>query len=194
MNYTQKTAPTAEPISESEVLDHLRISSTDEVPQIVAWIAAAREWVESYTDRSLMTQTWQLSLPSVPRTVWLPRSTPLQSVTSVKYYDASNVLQTWAASNYIVPAFNEPATIEVLDTATYPAIYLRSDAVQIEYVTGATTTAAVPQALRQAMLLLVGHWHEQREAVLVGQTSKEADFAVTALCAPYRRWGRPPCL
>src|SRR5690606_11802999 len=130
------------------------------------------------------TQTWQLSLPSVPRKVWLPRSTPLQTVTHIKYYDASNVLQTWAASNYIVPDFAEPAVVEVLDTAVFPSIYTRSDAVQIEYVTGATTVESVPQALKQALLLLVGHWHEQREGVLVGQISKEAEFAVTALCAP----------
>lgn len=194
MNVTLKTAPTLEPVTEQEVMDHLRISTSDEVASVAGWISAAREWVEAYTDRSLMTQTWQLSLPSMPRKVWLPRATPLASVTHVKYYDDDNTLQTWSSANYFTPSFEEPASIEVLDTATVPSIYSRSDAVQIEYIAGATTASSVPKPLVQAILMLVGHWYEHRESVLVGTISKEIEFAVTALCSPYRRWWRPPCL
>jgi uncharacterized phiE125 gp8 family phage protein len=119
-------------------------------------------------------------------------STPLQSVTHVKYYDADNVLQTLSSSVYTLPAFHEPALLMRVQSESWPGVYLREDAVQIEYVTGATSAAAIPQPLTQAVLLLVGHWYEQREAVLMGTISKETELAVSALCAPYRCFHREP--
>mgnify|MGYP003558178811 FL=1 len=50
----------------------------------------------------------------------------------------------------------------------------------------------MPAPLRQAVLLLAGHFYENREAVLVSAISKEIEFAVTALCAPYRLFLREP--
>ena len=38
-----------------------------------------------------------------------------------------------------------------------------------------------------AMLLLVGHWYEHRESVVVGATTVQVPLAVQALLKPYRR-------
>ncbi|EPY7018593.1 head-tail connector protein [Klebsiella michiganensis] len=43
--------------------------------------------------------------------------------------------------------------------------------------------------VKAAMLLLIGHWYEHRETVVVGQTAIEAPFAVEALLQPYRIYG-----
>lgn len=40
--------------------------------------------------------------------------------------------------------------------------------------------------LEQAQLLLIGHWYENREAVVVGSSVAELPFAVEALAGPYR--------
>lgn len=40
-----------------------------------------------------------------------------------------------------------------------------------------------------AMLLLVGHWYANREAVVVGAASAPLDFAVESLLQPYRIYG-----
>ena len=189
-DWTLKTAATDEPVTPEEVADHLRIASTD--PLFMTYASAARQWVEAYTERALVTQTWQLSLDGLYRQIWLPRSAPLQSVTHLKYYDSANVLQTWAASNYRLAAFHEPALLEIVDDAVLPSTYLRADAVQIEYVTG-YASGACPDPLRAAVLLLTAHFYENREAVLVGAVSKPLEFALEALCAPYRVFGRPPC-
>ena len=148
--------------------------------------------MQDYTGRSLYTQTWQCSLPAFPERLWLPMAAPLQSVTFVKYYDGDNALQTLSSSTYTLPAFHEPAQLARASAESWPSTYLREDAVQIEYVTGATATAAIPQPLTQAVLLLVGHWYEQREAVLTSAISKEVELAVTSLCAPYRLHLREP--
>jgi uncharacterized phiE125 gp8 family phage protein len=194
--WTRKTAPTTEPVTKAEAKLHIRhaldAGDTTEDALLDRLIAAARDWVQDYTGRSLYTQTWQCSLACFPERLWLPMSTPLQSVTHVKYYDADNVLQTLSSSVYTLPAFHEPALLMRVQSESWPGVYTREDAVQIEYVTGATSATAIPQPLTQAVLLLVGHWYEQREAVLMGTISKETEFAVSALCAPYRCFHREP--
>lgn len=42
--------------------------------------------------------------------------------------------------------------------------------------------------LTTAMLLLIGHWFENREAVVIGSTPAELPMAVEALIAPYRHY------
>jgi uncharacterized phiE125 gp8 family phage protein len=191
-DWTLKTAPAFEPVSLDEAKEHLRVSTDDENGSILAYLMAARQWVEAYTERSLATQTWQMSLSALSPQVWLPRSSPIGSVTHVKYYDEDNALQTWSSSNYRVVSFTEPALLEVTSDATWPSTYCRSDAVQIEWISG-YATGVCPESLRLAVLTLTAHFYENREAVLVGTSSKAVEFAVEALCAPYRVFWRPPC-
>lgn len=194
--WTLKTAPTSEPITTAEAKLHIRhIGDTTEDALIDRLISAGRIWVENYTDRSLLTQTWQLSISQFPSgRLWLPRAAPLQTITHVKYYDADNALQTLSSTVYSQPLFQEPAAIELAVNQTWPGVALRSDAVQIEYVTGYTSATAIPKALTQAILLLVGHWYENREetAMSAGVINRSIDFAVAALCGPYRVFSRLP--
>lgn len=195
MNVTIKTAPVLWPIDLDLAKEQVRIESylTDQDGVLSLYIDAATTWVEEYTGRSLMTQTWQMSLPAFPSRLWLPRSVPLASITHVKYYDTSNVLQTLSSSVYTVPAFAEPACLTLAYAQVWPSVYDRDDSVQVEYVTGATSADRVPAPLRQAVQLLVGHWYNQREDVTTnGSVAKQVPMAAEALCAPYRRFVRRP--
>ncbi|MBW5800068.1 head-tail connector protein [Halomonas elongata] len=42
--------------------------------------------------------------------------------------------------------------------------------------------------LTTAMLLLIGHWYENREAVVMGTIATQVPMAVEALIAPYRHF------
>lgn len=44
-------------------------------------------------------------------------------------------------------------------------------------------------SLRMAMLMLVAHWYENREAVIVGSISSAIPLAVESLIQPYRIYG-----
>lgn len=46
----------------------------------------------------------------------------------------------------------------------------------------------LPAAIRMAVLMLAGHFYENREASLVGVTAGEVPFGVRDLVAPYRAW------
>lgn len=187
------TPATLRVITADEAREHCRVSSLVEDAQFDAWITAATQWVERYTGRGLLTQSYRLALPSWVTSVSLPYAAPLQSITEVEYYDADNAQQTWTSSNYRTNLYQEPGRFEIDQDATRPSTYWRDDAVQIEYVVGWTSAELVPAPMVQAVKMLVADWYANRENSLVGITSRDAQFSVEALCAPYRVWWAPPC-
>jgi len=192
--YTRKTAPTSQVIDLGLAKLQCRISldDTNEDDLLNLYIETATSWAEDYAGISGMTQTWQISARAFARRFWLPRAAPLASVTHVKYYDTSNALQTLSASVYTTPSFHEPACLALADGQSWPSIYTRDDAVQIEYVTGVTAPENTPAKLRQAVQLLVGHWFANRESVIVGTNAMEVPLAAMALCDALKVRQRDP--
>lgn len=186
------TPPASEPVSVSEAKLHLRVDGADEDTLISGLITAARQYVEDYTQRALITQTWRLLLDEFPNgdTIHVPLP-PLQSVNSVTYYDEDGALQTLPTTDYHVDPESAQGRVVLTDGKCWPTTQTRPNAVTIEFVAGYGDAASVPQAIKQAILLLVAHWYEHREAVVIGTSgnvAKEAAFAVDALLTPYRVW------
>lgn len=195
----------------AEVKGHLRQDSEDEAARVTGVaIPAAVAWVEKFTNRAMVTQTWKLYLDRFPVAgvpIDLPKP-PLQSVTHVKYYDGSDVQQTWSASTgyEVDPAI--PGTFVCADDCPpskiwpkygqgYPSTSGRRNAVEIQFVCGyGSSYTNVPGALRAAMLLLVGEMFERREQAIVGTITSKAEFAAENLAWPYRvnlLGGPEPC-
>ena len=125
-------------------------------------------------------QTYARPIP-LRLAIYLPRP-PLQSVTSIVYTDSEGAHYTVDADSYIADTASELGSIVLSYGASWPSVTLRPTAgVEITYVAGYGDAASVPQRAKQAILLLVGHWYEQREAVLAGSISKEIEFAVHSL-------------
>lgn len=188
MNLVRTTAPTTEPLTLQEVKDHLRLSGTAEDALLAGYLLAATDLVELQTLRSLITQTWTLTLDDWPAggIFWLPRP-PLASVTSIKYLDTDGVQQTWSSSNYRVSTGNEPGRITLGYNATLPSLYGVSDQVEVIYTAGYGANGEfVPMPILQAMLLLIGHFYENREASVIGTIASTMPFSVEALLNPYR--------
>lgn len=194
MNYTRKTDPVLQPIDLDLAKMQCRIDAdnSDQDAVLLLYIEAATALVEDYTGRSLMTQTWQASVCGFASRLWLPRAAPLQALTFIKYYDTSNVLQTLASTVYTIAAFSEPSRVTLVSGQTWPSLWDRDDAVQVEYVTGASAQSSVPAALRQAVQMLVGHFYANREATVVGTSATPMPVAAQDLCAPHRLFVRHP--
>lgn len=190
MGYSLITAPAIEPVTTAEAKAHLRVDIADDDTLIDNLVKAAREQAESFTGRALLTQTWEYALDGFPAEnhIDLPKP-PLQSVTSVTYYDTDGAAHTFAATSYYVDKSMEPGRLVLDYGETWPSETLRpsSGAVVIKFKAGygdAATT--VPQSIRQAILLLVGHWYEAREAIIVGTISTELPMTVKYLLWPSR--------
>ena len=165
------TGPTAEPVSTEEAKNHLRVSFDTDDPEIAAMVSAARIVIEARSGMRLYTQTievradvWpELADPSRSDVLRL-RVAPVQSITSVKYYQAlDDADTTLAASDYVTDLTGVPARIQV--KTSWPSTNDYVGNIRIRCIAGYATTKAIPAHLRQAVLLLVGHYYENREAV-----------------------------
>jgi uncharacterized phiE125 gp8 family phage protein len=169
MKLTVSVAPAEEPISLDEAKLHLRVDDTADDDLITALIIAARERLESVTWRSLITQTLVLTLDDWPDSncIELPRP-PLVSVSSVQYTDEDGNTSAFNSSNYLVSTAGDPGAIVLKSSAGWPTDTLQAvDGVRITYVAGYGDAAAVPQVIKQALLMIVGHWYENREEIVV---------------------------
>lgn len=181
------TAATAEPLSLGEAREHLRVDHFDDDGVISGCILAARQHVENITGLALATSSWTMTMDAFPSDGWiyLPRE-PVQSVTAVRYYNASGVLTTWSSAQWEVDTYSLPPRLRARDGYSWPSTKDVLGAVQVEFVAGYGGAEAAPQALLQAVRLLVGHFYENREASVVGTSAVALPFAVDALLAPYR--------
>ena len=164
------TVPAAEPLSTAQAKSHLRVDASDEDTLIDDLVKSARESIEEDTGLQLITATWRLYLDQFPATgklIRLPRP-PLQSVSSIKYYDADGVLQTWTSTLYLVDIDAVPARIAEAPDEDWPDTQDRINAVEIEFVSGYGLAGSdLPEPINSALKLQLGHLFENREDVLV---------------------------
>jgi uncharacterized phiE125 gp8 family phage protein len=178
MALTVVDAPDEMPISLNEAKKHLRVSYDDEDSLIEGFIAAATRFAETFTGRQLCTATLKWSGCEFP--CELPRP-PFQTVLAVEYLDTAGTLTTLPTSYYLVDPLSEPSPFRAAFGYVFPIVYPeRSDAVRVTYTAGYGSAADVPATIKQAMLMLVGNWWENREAMT--ETSlKEVPMAVASL-------------
>lgn len=186
---TQSTAPATEPITliEAKKQVEVAIGDTRHDAHLMRLVSAARRRFEERTGRQLVTATWDLYMDRFPASddaILLPKP-PLQSVTSIVYTDTSGTSQTWASSNYVVSASREPGCVRLAYGATYPAAREQPDAVRVRYVAGYGAITAIPEDAKAAMLLLVGHWFQNRTDVVVGTITAALPQAFEALAMQF---------
>lgn len=186
------TAPASEPVTLAEAKAQLRLEHSYDDTFVTTLLTVARQWVEEYCRRGLVTQTWDLILDGFPDTddtledggTELPFGA-LASITSVTYYDAANASQTLAASYYAADTTTTPGRIRLKPDQEWPDTYARYDAVTVRYVVG-TAAASVPKPIHQAMLLLISQLYEHRTPVVTGTITAKVDLTLEALLSPYR--------
>lgn len=168
------TAPALEPLTVAEVKQHLQIFSEDTTHDtyITALITTARIYAEKFTKRALITQTWDMVFNSFygwKRTQINIPFPNLQSVTWVKYYDSNNVLQTLDSATYTVDSTRKPGRIYPAYGQYWPATLFAPNACTVRFIAGyGSTAASVPETIKQGMLIMCGHWFENREPVVIG--------------------------
>lgn len=161
---TLQSAPTAQPVSLTEARAHLRVDATDEDILILSLMRSAAKAVESDTGKKLITQTWDYKIPEPSGCVRLPVS-PVSSITSMTYFDSDDAEQTLTVSDFYLQSDQDRAWIEPKEDTEWPSMRERSDALTIRFVAGFGGASAVPDSFKRAMLLLIGHWYENRVAV-----------------------------
>ena len=188
MGLTLVTPPAAEPVTLDEAKLHCRVDAdiTADDALLTSLIVAAREQAEHETGRAFVTQTWRLTLDRFPAgAIVLPRA-PLASVSSIAYVDADGDMQTLDAGAYQVITDRLLGEVVPVYGGQWPATRCTENAVTVEFVAGYGNAAGVPQAIKQWILLAVGGWYGQREAIAAGQVAELPRAYWHALLDKYR--------
>jgi uncharacterized phiE125 gp8 family phage protein len=179
---TITSAPASEPVTLDQVKAQSRIETTDEDTYLAGLIAAARAHVESVCGIAVITQTRAAKCDAFADLETLPFA-PVASVSSVTYVDIAGATQTLSASVYEARADGLSASIVLKSGQAWPTIQTGSRIT----VTAVVGTAAAPDEIRHAILMLTAHWFMNREAV--GQNNvAPLPMAVDALLANWRRF------
>lgn len=186
------TPPATEVLTLVEITTDLKIDGTAEDTWLTPKIPAARALCENIQGRRYITQTWEKYMDSWPtdrdgNTLNYIRLVPgVQSVTLVKYTDRDGVEHTLDVTEYEVDDVSVIGRVVLAPGKSWPSGELRAaNGICVRFICGYGDAAAdVPEEIKQAIKMVIGHWRRNPEAVLVGSISKEVEFAVRALLSP----------
>lgn len=189
---TVYTAPASEPITRTEAKLQARIETTADDAYVDGLIVAARQIAETQTNRRLISQTLEAQYDEWPAAgceLWLP-GPPLTSVTHVKYYDEDGTEQTLSTDVYEVNTAQEPGRVTLKPDQVWPSLQSgKATPITVRYVAGYTNAAAVPDAIKIGMYMLIAHWYKNREQSVTG-TMNDVPMGAEILFGHYAiPWG-----
>lgn len=178
-------SPPTPPFTIEEAKQHLRVDHDDDDEIIEVYMAAATSAIDGpygLLKKAVIAQTWEVAFDAFPTAeIRLPLM-PLLTLDSVKYVDEAGDLQTVDPSAYEVDTFSDYGW--VVPTDSWPTPMATINAVTVRWTAGSTVC---PPDIRAAMLLMLGHLYQNREAV-GGAAAHEVPLGVKALCAGHRRY------
>ena len=176
---------------EAKLQCRVELDDTFEDDLIDGLIRAATAYLDGYSGvlgRCLINQVWRVRFDSWATCMRLPF--PDVSTVVVKWLDDDDVETTVDVWDREVHADHIGAYVRFADGYSPPVGVATVQGWALEATAGyGASAAAVPQAIRQAALLMVGSWYINREAVNVGNIVTPMPFAAEMLLAPYRRVG-----
>jgi uncharacterized phiE125 gp8 family phage protein len=182
------SGPSVEPVSLDEAKRHCRVDGDAEDMLLSSLILAARLHVERSLDLALISQSWSLYLDRWPDAsfVELPLS-PLISVNAVRLYSPTDSFVTIDPGLFAVDAASRRPRIARHEGQSWPLPGRTVNGIEIAFTAGYGTAADdVPMPVRLAIKMLVAHWFEAREPVLLGESADPVPSTVASLIAPYR--------
>jgi uncharacterized phiE125 gp8 family phage protein len=179
--------PLVEPISLAEAKAYLRVEHNADDDVIAALITGARVHVEAQTRRALITQSWRLvrdAWPEDGRIAVTPA--PLRELVAARVYKLDGSTQAIDVQAFVANKASAPAMLG-FTLGALPAPGRHFGGIELEVEVGYGDAASdVPEALRQAIRVLVAHWYENRGLLGEADATGILPQSAAALLAPYR--------
>jgi uncharacterized phiE125 gp8 family phage protein len=157
MSLLLTTPPATEPVSLAEAKTHLRVTHADDDIYISTLIIAGRRRVETRTGLRLINQGWSQFMDC-----WPPggivelRLNPVSAISDVILYGDDDTPSAIDPAHYFLDATSNPPRLVFRQGRNPANPGRRAKGIEIRVTAGfGTAASAVPQELRQAVLLLV---------------------------------------
>lgn len=192
MRIVTSEQPEIEPVTLAEAKLHARVSTNADDDLFNIYIKSIRKYVERYCNISIITQE---------KTIWfnygdfnmntyairLPVS-PIQTIDSYTTYTDLDEASLVATSYYSLS--NNRLLLN--NTYYWPYNLRRIDGYKVVATVGfGDTPEDVPEDIKQAILMLVAHSYQNREALndsVNGPSSNRVPFGVNDLLSPYKKY------
>jgi len=181
------TDATSEPVTTAEAKSWMRQASSTDDTMIDDIVKTARWWIEEFTGRALINQTWtQIIDWGFPSMIILPHA-PLSSVTSIAYTDTAGDSQTLATTEYTVDTQTAPGRVFEAYSKSWPTTRFIRQAITVTYVSGyGSAASSVPEVFQTAIRMLAVYWYDNPEPYIVGATTSTMQNHLKALLTPYK--------
>lgn len=171
------TGPTSEPVTLAEVKAQTRVDIDADDALLTLFVKSG---VEEFRKVShgwvLFTSTWALTLDAWPANGRITFDlAPLQSVTSIKYFDVDGTEHTMPSTDYVVETGRTPGRVSLAYGKSWPTESLRpASPITVTVVAGWADVALIPADYKMALLLYVAYRYEQRENVITSGAMPKA--------------------
>ena len=192
VNNLGKVAQAGRAVDLAAVKNHLDVYHGDDDTRINDNIAAATEYFETVTQCPIVKTNYEMLMAGWPKGGFprqhsdiafeIPRW-PLDSLTSVEAWEKDAGDWSDASAVFETVAHNDlPSELVKLPGQSLPRLDNRALPVRIRWVAG-WAPEDVPHKVRHAIKVLVRHWYDHPEAVIVGTIGQEMPRALKSLLA-----------
>ena len=184
--YKVITAATSNVLTTSEVKNHLKVDTTADDTLIDNLIIAATNSCQEYTNRFFITTEITQYGDNWSDVSELFKSPIQTTLFNIKYWDTTGTLQSLATTKYTLDNVSKPARLVPSPDESWPSIIDGLNAIEVNYNVGVDNASDVDMAIKQALLLTIGHWYQNREAVIVGRQVNEIPMSAKYLLDQYK--------
>lgn len=159
-----------------------RISDKYDDQWIVDALASATDYCERALECCVARSNWRLTLDHFPASngpIAIPLW-PIHQITAIAYTNVNGANTSSNVIDIVQPVGLGRYLLQPKFGINWPEAQ-SPNGVRIEFSAGFEDLAAVPSTIQRAALMLISHWYENREAVLIGQTSKEIELGFSSM-------------
>lgn len=181
-------SPVNFPISLQDVKRNIGITIDDDSQDLSIFesIKSLTNWTEEYLNRSLITRTLSLDFDELECDLVLAKE-PIQSITSITYYDTANTQQTVPAEYYSLDTSSAVASIYLNYGYSWPSSLEYRNSVTVTYVSGYGDNGSdIPESIRKAMLIIMDNWLRYQATTASGLPVSTIPYAAEQLLRPFR--------